>query len=137
MAVMTTLKAVAIALTIASFVGARPCAAQRLAYADALARATANTSTPSGHEYEATKFAPYHQEHDAKALQICFGRVPNPDPAPFTFIIVLDAKGKPQDVYLDRYTNIAACFRAAVLREIFPPPPFAPFYEAVDMTFSQ
>src|SRR5438552_13612347 len=76
---MTTLKPVAIALTIASFVGARPCAAQRLAYADALARASANTSTPSGHEYEATKFAPYHQEHDAKVLQICFARVPNPD----------------------------------------------------------
>jgi len=137
MSVMTALHSAAISVTIGFVVAAGPCAAQHRSYADALEQASANTSTPSGHQYEMTKFTPYHEEHDAKALQACFARVPNPDPAPFTFIIVLDARGKPQDFYVDRSTNIAECLRAAVLRDTFPPPPFAPFYQAVEMTFSE
>src|SRR2546427_616616 len=106
---MTALHSAAISVTIGLIVGAGPCAAQHMSYADALERASANTSTPSGHQYETTKFIPYHEEHDAKALHACFASVPNPDPAPFTFIIVLDARGKPQDFYVDHSTNIATC----------------------------
>src|SRR5262245_39898791 len=94
-------------------VSAPPTVADQASYAEAHAQAVADTSTPAGKEYESTKFIPYYQEHHAKSLETCFAHFQKPDPAPFTFVIVLDAKGKPTTFHVDRDTNIAACLRSA------------------------
>src|SRR5258706_1711638 len=82
---------------------------QRMSYSEAFARATANTSTPSGHQYETTQFTPYYQEHSGRTLQECFAHVQSPDTARFTFVVKLDARGRPQGFWVDRNTNIARC----------------------------
>jgi hypothetical protein len=135
--IRTAIRWAATSSVIGHLIGSAACAREHASYADAYAQALANTSTPAGNEYERTKFVPYHEEHDAKSLQACFAHIQKPDTSSFTFVVVLDGEGKAQSFYVDRETTIAECLRTAVLHDTFPPPPFAGFHEAVEMTFTK
>lgn len=62
---------------------------------------------------------------------------PNPDFSAFVVVMELDAQGKVVRTWLQGDSPLAICFRKHVARGALTPPPRAPFYTSIELSFSR
>lgn len=70
-------------------------------------------------------------------FQSCLKSTEHPDTSTFELVVAIGTNGRVLRLYADRETNVLACVRPAVLKDEFPHPPFAPYYQHMTMNFSK
>jgi len=79
----------------------------------------------------------YYQEKYFPVFQSCLKSIEHPDPSTFEFVVAIGKDGRVLRLYTDHETNVLACVRPTLLKDEFPHPPVAPYYEHVTMNFSK
>ena len=54
---------------------------------------------------------------------------------PFQAVLAIQADGKVSQAAVSPETDVSRCFRDRLLHAVFPPPPFAPFFDARKVNF--
>jgi hypothetical protein len=105
-------------------------------YQQAAALGDAQESAAATRDYFRDTLLPYYAQGYAPVLQSCFANVTQPDNGPFSFVVAIGPDGRVIRIYNDRETNIFACLRESLRKDVFPRPPVSPYYLHIDMEFS-
>jgi hypothetical protein len=105
-------------------------------FEEAAARGDAQEKAVATKGYFADTLLPYYGKKYGPVLQTCFATVPQPDNGPFSFVAAIGADGRIMRLYNDHETNIFACLREALKKDVFPMPPVSPHYLHIDMKFT-
>lgn len=105
-------------------------------YKEAAAIADAQQQDSSTAGYFSNVLMPYFGQKYAGVLKSCFASVPNPDSSPFSFVVAIGSDGRTLKIFHDGETNILACIRQTIEKDVFPAPPATPFYLHIDMKFT-
>jgi hypothetical protein len=62
---------------------------------------------------------------------------PDPDLSPLVLVMELDEKGKVVRTWLEGNSPLAICLRKHVAAQSLPPPPRAPFYTSIELSFTR
>lgn len=113
------------------------CGASDLAksFQEAAALADAQESAIATRDYFRGTLLPYYAQKYGPVLQSCFTKLSQPDDGPFSFVAAIAADGRITRLYNDHETNIFACLRESIKKDLFPNPPVVPYYLHVDMKF--
>jgi hypothetical protein len=79
----------------------------------------------------------YYQQKYFPVFQSCLKSIEHPDPSTFEFVVAIGTNGRVLRLYTDHETNVLACVRPTLLKDEFPHPPIAPYYQHVTMNFSK
>lgn len=93
-------------------------------------------ATPEGRAYHYV-VAKAYQSKLSVGLTYCSQLTRETGRDPFQAVLAIQANGKVSQAEVSPQTNVAKCFRERLLRATFPPPPFAPFYDARNVTFRE
>ena len=70
-------------------------------------------------------------------FQSCLKSTEHPDTSTFELVVAIGTNGRVLRLYADHETNVLACVRPTLLKDEFPHPPFAPYYQHMTMNFSK
>jgi tetratricopeptide (TPR) repeat protein len=104
-------------------------------YQQAAALGDAQERAPATRDYFRGTLLPYYAQEYAPVLQSCFATVTHPEDGPFSFVVAIGDNGQVLRLYNDRETNIFACLRESLKKDVFPRPPLSPYYLHIDMKF--
>ncbi|HSY92106.1 MAG TPA: hypothetical protein VK812_12085 [Candidatus Binatus sp.] len=79
----------------------------------------------------------YYQQKYFPVFQSCLKSIEHPDPSTFEFVVAIGKDGRVLRLYTDHETNVLACVRPTLLKDEFPHPPVAPYYQHFTMSFSK
>jgi hypothetical protein len=79
----------------------------------------------------------YYQQKYFPLFQSCLKSIEHPDPSTFEFVVAIGTDGHVLRLYTDHETNVFACVRPTLLKDEFPHPPIAPYYQHITMNFSK
>lgn len=104
-----------------------------LEYADA--KALADSDEDSLPEEQSSKLVAAQAELMNSGIATC--ATPNPNFSAFVVVMELDAGGKVVRTWLQGDSPLAVCFRKHVAAGVLTPPPRAPFYSSIELSFSK
>ncbi len=79
----------------------------------------------------------YYTQKYFPVFQSCLKSTEHPDASTFEFVVAIGTDGRVLRLYTDHETNVFACVRPTLLKDEFPHPPIAPYYQHVTMNFSK
>ncbi|HEU4403395.1 MAG TPA: hypothetical protein VFT43_14955 [Candidatus Polarisedimenticolia bacterium] len=103
-------------------------------FADQVARARKDIAGKKGAAYDVELNKQFASRH-VDTVGSCVEASGESEPVAFQVVIVVAKDGKVSSVSVNPETEVAQCLRKALLQETFPKPPFAPFYDLLEMSF--
>ena len=79
----------------------------------------------------------YYQQKYFPVFQSCLKSIEHPGTSTFEFVMAIGTDGRVLRLYTDHETNVLACVRPTLLKDEFPHPPVAPYYQHITMNFSK
>lgn len=106
-------------------------------FKEAVALAKAEDKDRATRIYSEIDLKDYYQQKYFPVFQSCLKSIEHPDPSTFEFVVAIGKDGRVLRLYTDHETNVLACVRPVLLKDEFPHPPVAPYYQHVTMNFSK
>ena len=106
-------------------------------FKEAVALAKTQDKDRASRIYSEIDLKDYYEQKYFPVFQSCLRSIAHPDPSTFEFVVAIGADGRVQRLYTDHETNVLTCVRPTLLKEEFPHPPVAPYYQHMTMNFSK
>jgi hypothetical protein len=106
-------------------------------FKEAVALADAEDKDRALRIYSDIDLKDYYQQKYMPVFQSCLKSTDHADTSPFSFVVAIGADGRVLRIYIDHETNIFACVRQTLQKDVFPRPPIAPYYQHVSMNFAK
>ena len=106
-------------------------------FREAVALAATEDKDRATRIYAGIDLKDYYQRKYMPVFQSCLKSIEHPDPSTFSFVVAIGKDGRVLRLYTDHETNVLACVRPTLLKDEFPHPPVAPYYQHFIMSFSK
>ena len=106
-------------------------------FKEAVALAKTEDKDRAGRIYSEIDLKDYYTQKYFPVFQSCLKSTEHPDTSTFELVVAIGKDGRVLRLYANHETNVLACVRPTLLKDEFPHPPFAPYYQHMTMNFSK
>jgi hypothetical protein len=106
-------------------------------FKEAVALAKTEDKDRASRIYSEIDLKDYYTQKYFPVFQSCLESTEHPDTSTFELVVAIGKDGRVLRLYANHETNLLKCVRPKLLKDEFPHPPFAPYYQHMTMNFSK